>query len=197
MGPDGEQDSAAKQHDHNLSRHGLFQRFRNRLHRSRSRSKQGQGESSTANPQSSHDDAQTVPGPSTIGVESSHGLSHSTPRLDTPRDQKQTYWARAFKSLKQRNPKAYEHFSRVKDELGNADEFNRLPLANLENIIKKSDREASQKRSWAGKLYQRCARSILQYKELMSSLAALDPHKIAPSVFNGVCVLLQASINCR
>ena len=76
--------------------------------------------------------------------------------------------------------------------MGAGTDFSAFSQARLEEAL--LDATARKKRSRPWRLYQRCARAILQYKELATGLAGLDPHRIAPVVVNGVCVLLQASI---
>ena len=105
-----------------------------------------------------------------------------------PPDERRSYWKRALEDLKEKNPEAYNRFSGLRENLGTE-----VNIA-LESYLAQSDRKDSLKQSRAWRLYQRCVRGILQYKELAVAAASFDPHKIAPIVLNGICVLLQARL---
>ena len=111
-----------------------------------------------------------------------------------PKDWRRRCWDQALEQLQQKDPQAHDRFCKLREELGNATDFYSLPPAKFEAILAQSHQTAKQERSTARRVYLRCVRGILQYRELAIGLARLDPHMIAPAVINGVCALLQASV---
>lgn len=95
-------------------------------------------------------------------------------------------WDKAAESLEAARPDVYKKLKEIELEHKN---WSRSDPAGL--------LELAESKMWENKgiprVVETTIRSILQFKEVVAAAANLDPHKIAPVVWRGFCVVLEVS----
>jgi hypothetical protein len=108
---------------------------------------------------------------------------------ETPQDSSEllrprpSCWDKAAESLQVARPHVYTKLEKIKSE-----HKNRSPAGLLEFAESKM-----QENKGIPRVIETTIRSILQFKEIVAAAANFDPHRIAPTVWRGFCVVLEVS----
>lgn len=95
-------------------------------------------------------------------------------------------WDKAAESLREARPDVYKKLEEIMSKHKNWSQSD--PAALL-----KSAESTMRENKGIPRVIERTFRSILQFKEIGAAAANFDPHKIAPIVWRGICLVLEVS----
>jgi hypothetical protein len=102
---------------------------------------------------------------------------------ETPRP---SCWHKAAESLQEVRPDVYKKLEQIKSQHENWSE------SDLAGLLKSAESRMREDKG-IPRVIEQTIRSILQFKDIVAAAANFDPHKIAPVVWRGFCVVLQVS----
>lgn len=95
-------------------------------------------------------------------------------------------WDKAAESLRVAEPDIYKKLEEIKSEHENRSQSDPANLLVFAELKMRENKEIP-------RAIATTIRSILQFKEIVAAAANLDPHKIAPIVWRGFCMVLEVS----
>jgi hypothetical protein len=95
-------------------------------------------------------------------------------------------WHEAGEKLKQDHPTLYKKLEMIGSEYKNRSQSDPVDVLEFAESKMRGNKKIS-------RVIETTIRSILQFKEIVAAAANFDPHKIAPIVWRGFCVVLEVS----
>jgi hypothetical protein len=111
---------------------------------------------------------------------------------ETPQDSSEllrprpSCWDKAAESLQVARPDVYSKLEKIKSRHMNGNQSDPAGLLEFAESRMREDKGIP-------RVIEQTIRSILQFKDIVAAAANFDPHKIAPVIWRGFCVVLQVS----
>lgn len=133
---------------------------------------------------------------SLAGSVGADAVNNDAPQLadDAPELPRPTCWERAVESLRAHNSEVFKKLTSMETILkARQEDFTLKEPPDLMMLLENKKRKAGGLPLWS----QSVIRSILALKDVFAIAAAFDPHKAAPVVWKGFCVILEVRHSLR
>ena len=127
---------------------------------------------------------------SLAGSVGTDAVNNDAPKLadDAPKPSRPTCWENAVESFRANNSEGFKKLTSMEAELkARQKKFTLKGPPDLMTLLENKKRKAGGLPLWS----QSVIRSILALKGVFAIAAAFDPHKAAPVVWKGFCVILE------